>query len=163
MLADISESEWILDRLCESLNRYTRKQASDVHYLFSQVLISIAPSDTSQNKRHTFDTTHERSFNINDSEGLHRRPNSSEAKRQAFHDEHHIEVYPAHPGPRSPHHIGGLKSPVLSRGPSGDEVVRISKGRTAGEEEGSSGSGSASTTASASRLTAVGSRDEKRG
>jgi len=30
MLADISESEWILDRLCESLNRYTRKMAKDV-------------------------------------------------------------------------------------------------------------------------------------
>lgn len=27
MLADMTESEWILDRLCESLNRYTRKQA----------------------------------------------------------------------------------------------------------------------------------------
>jgi len=27
MLADVSESEWVLDRLCESLNRYTRKQA----------------------------------------------------------------------------------------------------------------------------------------
>lgn len=26
MLADVSESEWILDRLCESLNRYTRRQ-----------------------------------------------------------------------------------------------------------------------------------------
>jgi potassium channel subfamily K len=30
MLADISESEWVLDRLCESLNRYTRKMAKDV-------------------------------------------------------------------------------------------------------------------------------------
>ena len=30
MLADISESEWILERLCESLNRYTRKQAREV-------------------------------------------------------------------------------------------------------------------------------------
>lgn len=30
MLADVSESEWILDRLCESLNRYTRKQAKEV-------------------------------------------------------------------------------------------------------------------------------------
>ena len=30
MLADVSESEWVLDRLCESLNRYTRKQARDV-------------------------------------------------------------------------------------------------------------------------------------
>jgi potassium channel subfamily K len=27
MLAEVTESEWILDRLCESLNRYTRKQA----------------------------------------------------------------------------------------------------------------------------------------
>lgn len=27
MLSGITESEWILDRLCESLNRYTRKQA----------------------------------------------------------------------------------------------------------------------------------------
>lgn len=26
MLANVSESEWILDRLCESLNRYTRRQ-----------------------------------------------------------------------------------------------------------------------------------------
>ncbi|CAD6449435.1 e81b35ae-da43-46ea-9648-487375b6f3e0 [Sclerotinia trifoliorum] len=26
MLADVSETEWILDRLCESLNRYTRRQ-----------------------------------------------------------------------------------------------------------------------------------------
>jgi hypothetical protein len=30
MLADISESEWVLDRLCESLNRYTRKQGRKV-------------------------------------------------------------------------------------------------------------------------------------
>ena len=32
MLADVGESEWILDRLCESLNRYTRKQASEVRW-----------------------------------------------------------------------------------------------------------------------------------
>jgi potassium channel subfamily K, other eukaryote len=30
MLADESESQWVLDRLCESLNRYTRKQAAKV-------------------------------------------------------------------------------------------------------------------------------------
>lgn len=29
LLAEVSESEWVLDRLCESLNRYTRKQALD--------------------------------------------------------------------------------------------------------------------------------------
>lgn len=27
MLAEVSESEWVLDRLCESLNRYTKRQA----------------------------------------------------------------------------------------------------------------------------------------
>lgn len=32
LLANISESEWILDRLCESLNRYTRRQASRVGF-----------------------------------------------------------------------------------------------------------------------------------
>jgi potassium channel subfamily K len=30
MLADATEAEWILERLCESLNRYTRKQARHV-------------------------------------------------------------------------------------------------------------------------------------
>lgn len=30
MLADVSEAEWVLDRLCESLNRYTRRQAHKV-------------------------------------------------------------------------------------------------------------------------------------
>ena len=30
MLADITEAEWVLDRLCESLNRYTRRQAEKV-------------------------------------------------------------------------------------------------------------------------------------
>lgn len=27
MLADVTESQWVLDRLCESLNRYTRREA----------------------------------------------------------------------------------------------------------------------------------------
>jgi hypothetical protein len=30
MLADITEAEWVLDRLCESLHRYTQKQAGKV-------------------------------------------------------------------------------------------------------------------------------------
>lgn len=30
MLADMSETEWVLDKLCESLNRYTRRQAREV-------------------------------------------------------------------------------------------------------------------------------------
>jgi potassium channel subfamily K len=33
MLADVSESEWVLDRLCESLNRYTKKQGRAVSFL----------------------------------------------------------------------------------------------------------------------------------
>ncbi|PQE29100.1 potassium channel protein [Rutstroemia sp. NJR-2017a BBW] len=32
MLADVSESEWVLDRLCESLNRYTKKQGRARHH-----------------------------------------------------------------------------------------------------------------------------------
>ncbi len=31
MLAEVSESEWVLERLCESLNRYTRTQAREVY------------------------------------------------------------------------------------------------------------------------------------
>ncbi|TVY38332.1 Outward-rectifier potassium channel, partial [Lachnellula subtilissima] len=37
MLADVTESEWVLDRLCESLNRYTRKQAANAKQLTLQV------------------------------------------------------------------------------------------------------------------------------
>jgi len=32
MLAEVSESEWVLERLCESLNRYTRSQAKIVRH-----------------------------------------------------------------------------------------------------------------------------------
>lgn len=37
MLANVSESQWILDRLCESLNRYTKRQSRNVrvHSCFS--------------------------------------------------------------------------------------------------------------------------------
>jgi potassium channel subfamily K len=41
MLADVSESEWILDRLCESLNRYTRKQAKEVCHFLLAVLFTF--------------------------------------------------------------------------------------------------------------------------
>lgn len=38
MLADMTEAEWVLDRLCESLNRYTRRQARRVNRSFYNVL-----------------------------------------------------------------------------------------------------------------------------
>jgi hypothetical protein len=41
MLADVSESEWVLDRLCESLNRYTRKMARDVSYALSSPSVAL--------------------------------------------------------------------------------------------------------------------------
>lgn len=42
MLADVSESEWVLDRLCESLNRYTRHQAAaEVSTLSSQPVTPV--------------------------------------------------------------------------------------------------------------------------
>jgi hypothetical protein len=34
MLADIAEAEWVLDRLCESLTRYSRRQARLVSFAF---------------------------------------------------------------------------------------------------------------------------------
>lgn len=37
MLADVTEAEWVLDRLCESLNRYTKRQAVQVCALISMV------------------------------------------------------------------------------------------------------------------------------
>ncbi len=40
MLADITEAEWVLDRLCESLNRYTRRQSTRV-----SDSAPVAPSD----------------------------------------------------------------------------------------------------------------------
>lgn len=67
---------------------------------------------------------------------------TNSAKRQSLHHDKHIDLYPAHPGPRSPFVTGSRrsyehqrsgsgerspasKSPVFSRGASGDEVVRI--------------------------------------
>ncbi|KUJ06261.1 voltage-gated potassium channel [Mollisia scopiformis] len=95
MLADVSESEWILDRLCESLNRYTRKQAKEY-------------------RLHTVQSTSV----------------LSAIKATALHDRN-AEIYPAHPAPRTPYsfthtsHSYASTSPVLSRGPSGDQVVTI--------------------------------------
>jgi hypothetical protein len=40
MLADITEAEWVLDRLCESLHRYTRRQARLMVRTCSPVLAS---------------------------------------------------------------------------------------------------------------------------
>ncbi|CZR62243.1 related to potassium channel [Phialocephala subalpina] len=99
MLADVSESEWVLDRLCESLNRYTRKQAKELHL-----------------------------------HAVHSTSVLSATKAAVIHDRN-SEIYPAHPAPRthysftrsptSASHTSKSKSPVLSRGPSGDQVVRV--------------------------------------
>lgn len=43
MLADITEAEWVLDRLCESLNRYTKRQAEKVCFFLS-LLLSFSSS-----------------------------------------------------------------------------------------------------------------------
>jgi hypothetical protein len=42
MLSDMTEPEWILDRLCESLNRYTRKQARLVSFTSFLILFSVS-------------------------------------------------------------------------------------------------------------------------
>jgi potassium channel subfamily K len=48
MLADITEAEWVLDRLCESLNRYTRTQASKVGG--THVLLALAHAAGARNR-----------------------------------------------------------------------------------------------------------------
>ena len=72
MLADVGESQWILDRLCESLNRYTRKQARDDIRLLKGKAI-----------------------------GLDAGSSFSTHKRKPHHHDM-IEPYPTHPGPREP-------------------------------------------------------------
>jgi potassium channel subfamily K len=39
LLADVTETEWVLERLCESLNRYTRRQAREVCFVSANFLI----------------------------------------------------------------------------------------------------------------------------
>jgi len=68
----VGESQWILDRLCESLNRYTRKQArDDARSLKGKATVFDHGNDTSTQKR---------------------KPHHHES----------IAAYPAHPGPREP-------------------------------------------------------------
>ncbi|RDW79600.1 hypothetical protein BP6252_04238 [Coleophoma cylindrospora] len=108
MLADVSESEWVLDRLCESLNRYTRRQARKS---------ARKPPSTDQN-----------------SNGPHpKSPDFSHARTGSSDRDAKIEHYPAHPGPRHPYHPQPDLSPtsqsiVLTRGP---EAARITRAHTA--------------------------------
>lgn len=116
-----------------------------------------------QTKRHKLEN--DKNFTIHSPEHLQLTSESSR-KRQALHHDHHVEAYPAHPGPRSPgsySHQHGLKTPVLSRGPSGDEVFRVrhererdgSKNEIDNAGEGSSGG------SGGSGMTAVVSREER--
>ncbi|KAI9054990.1 hypothetical protein LZ554_002133 [Drepanopeziza brunnea f. sp. 'monogermtubi'] len=124
LLSDVSESEWILDRLCESLNRYTRKQANDTkrHYL-----------------KHEHEHEHGRDFTIDSPENPQLSGSSPTGEKQ-HRDDDHIETCPADPEPKSlqprlrtrsrPHDGAAdadceLKSPVLKRTPFGDVVVKL--------------------------------------
>ncbi|KAJ5052395.1 uncharacterized protein L3040_002145 [Drepanopeziza brunnea f. sp. 'multigermtubi'] len=141
LLADVSESEWILDRLCESLNRYTRKQARDT-------------------KRHNLEHEHEhehehgRDVTIHSPEDPQLSGSSPKGKKRRR-DGHHIETNPAHPEPRNlqprlrtrsrPHDgaadgDGGLRSPVLRRAPFGDEVVKLESVAANGDRDPRKGS-----------------------
>ena len=180
MLADVTESEWVLDRLCESLNRYTRKQAREVCVPMPSshpFLCSFRPGSCKSNKQFqakqlsVLKRQQNSKFDISPAD-----PPDDEAHKRikTYHDKHPDDAYPAHPGPRSPrmkrdldseHSIttkDGHVSPVLSRGPSGSEVVRIKhperekKAQTEGRDVGSSGSGDSG---EASGTTAVGTVD----
>ncbi|PMD47601.1 voltage-gated potassium channel [Hyaloscypha variabilis F] len=130
MLADVSESEWILDRLCESLNRYTRKMAKD------------------GKRAKEFQENQEKRYGS-------RSPDAIADLDFEHQDKPH---YPAHPGPRSSHSRlhrnpdsgASTVSPVLSRGLSGEQQVqahhrkkekrkqdeRVLEGREVGSSEG---------------------------
>ncbi|KAH8592976.1 hypothetical protein B0O99DRAFT_628567 [Bisporella sp. PMI_857] len=75
MLADVGESEWILDRLCESLNRYTRKQARE----------------SRKGRRGSTERIPDSAVDI-DTPVHARMPHQHDI----------IKAYPAHPGPREP-------------------------------------------------------------
>ncbi|PBP22292.1 voltage-gated potassium channel [Diplocarpon rosae] len=127
MLADMSESEWILERLCESLNRYTRKQARD-------------------NQRHKQE--HDQAFADRSAGQL--QPASTSRKPP-------YDCYPVHPGPERLHshaHSHGAsasasQTPGSSRGSLKDEVVSLErKNGDAGQNENRSEGRSAATAVS---------------
>lgn len=134
MLADETEPEWVLERLCESLNRYTRRQAIE-------------------KRKHTHPLTSDKDFKVAFSNPdvdpyTDAHPKKVYTTPPPMHTHPH---YPAHPGPRR-------ISTVLHRGASGDELIPLHRKRKGKEIEDvekeerleSSGSGESSGTATSS-------------
>jgi len=102
MLADVGESEWVLDRLCESLNRYTRKQARDTKARQHQQKKERGKAGDNSSKHHI----------------------------DHWHDKH-LETCPAHPGPRHPYtqetgrHCADKAAEATSSGSSGSGSTEI--------------------------------------
>jgi potassium channel subfamily K len=165
MLADVSESEWVLDRLCESLNRYTRKMAKDVshfsfHYSSHLIHIFLFLSPGFIYNSNTLRFQGKKAQHFQEFHDKHYASHSPDAVADLDFIQHAQDTrekphYPAHPGPRShrlhrnPDSGTSTVSPVLSRGPSGDQVQiyhrkkenekendRIIEGREFGSSEG---------------------------
>ncbi|KAG9238853.1 hypothetical protein BJ875DRAFT_285333 [Amylocarpus encephaloides] len=119
MLAEEGESEWVLERLCESLDRYTRLQSRK-----SKRRFSIGPGPPSA--RGSFDGKH-----------------THEAVHPSLHNH---PAYPAHPGHRAHHlhdHHGspGQTNPVLRHGEDGDEILPLRRDSAAFGGDGDDGDG----------------------
>lgn len=149
MLADVGESEWVLDRLCESLNRYTRKQAREVRS--PSFRVTTAPVKTN-NPTLIAEVNHANTkpHQARKSAHYHCYPDDTVPKRSTkYHDK--FEHYPAHPGPRPfgkrPDSAGGSISPAFGRSSTtdGDDDDVTIPGRavvfTEDRNIGSSGSG----------------------
>ncbi|KAH6673592.1 hypothetical protein B0J14DRAFT_591121 [Halenospora varia] len=137
MLADETEPEWVLERLCESLNRYTRRQARVTHK-------HTHPFATDKDLEVTFSNPDLDPYSDSHLQKIHTMPPPT----------HTHPHYPAHPGPRR-------ISAILHHGTSGDEIVPLHRKKKGKEIEDvekekqdrmveSSGSGELSGTATSS-------------
>jgi potassium channel subfamily K len=145
MLADVSESEWILDRLCESLNRYTRKQALEVLNHFHLLRQKLTANEAKELQHHRDQRDPDSAIEINSPIQL----NENSQKRRKKYHESHIQTYPAHPGLRSPTTIRPSRSisPAVVRRDFHEEHLKRAHVLD-GKRVDSGGSGSGSTTES---------------
>jgi len=124
MLADISESEWVLDRLCESLNRYTRKQARSRQ---ARIVTSFPEGDEVPGLVHP------------DSAIDMSSPMTPAHRNTPF------QPYPSHPGPRFPQPAASASGLGVSNWDFHDKppVRGRNLASSGSEESGESSSGTA--------------------
>ena len=135
LLADVSESQWVLDRLCESLNRYTRKQAPD-----RQNISHVSPPSFHLNLdyKHVYEKIH--ILNTNSTNDRTKKTPTQQSTSTLLYREGPLSPfrnmhYPAHPGPRfarfTPHQqadaVDGAAMPISHARTVLDEKARGSE------------------------------------